>query len=741
MKKSISLLLALIMVFSLLSLSAGATGFTDNDLIKNTDAVDTCIALNIINGKGDGSYFDPAGIVTREEMCKMICVALNGGKNPEYSTAVDPFSDVPAARWSAGFIAYCVENGIVDGYGDGNFGPDDTLTGYQWGKMLLCAIGYGADAEGFTGANWETNVAVRANQKGLYERLEGINPSAGLSRDNSAQLIYNGIFADMVKYEYGVTGNQIAVDVKDKTIASEKYNLKETTGILSNISYDAEDGLYCYSILTSPRRNPGDTTADTFATFYSKKDYSSLMGMNCKVFWKDKTENNGGFNKSEDAVYSIVHHDHCKKLAQGSLMSVDPNTTDELSLGGKKYALEDDLASAANLPVYYFNFCNEQQAVLGNLLDTWSHTELSLIDYDSNDKVDYAVAIPRKTCKVTKVGGDSVTLTDAPTGESLGAFTRGNADYYSGIAKDDYVCVTEGKYTPNGKWLVTEEDIITWAKVTSETRTGVSGKEARRVYSAGTLTGGEGKKNAWHYLAYDVSAPNDLKGADINCIFNEGYYLITDVIYPTVTPPPAPDDEIMPPIYNVALLVNYTPPEDEDTEEGEEPETAQADLLFADPAKPGEVVTRPVTPDESLGDFKGSLVLYTRDANGVYTLTPIDVETPPQRIFVGVAMSATIAPSANPEDVISFYFDEGETGMVPMIRKNEDTFSFSDNAVVFVELWGEGGEDYRRISKSLLVEFRRNYTVENAYTYAGGRIIALAYLREAEPDYQEEPAE
>ena len=40
--------------------------------------------------------------------------------------------------------------------------PADTLTGYAFMKMLLGALGYDADIEGYTGANWSINVAKQA---------------------------------------------------------------------------------------------------------------------------------------------------------------------------------------------------------------------------------------------------------------------------------------------------------------------------------------------------------------------------------------------------------------------------------------------------------------------------------------------------------------------------------------------------------------------------------------------------
>lgn len=59
------------------------------------------------------------------------------------------FSDVPAGYWSEKAIIWAVQNGVVSGYGDGTFGPDDTLTREQLAVVLFNyanAMGYDTTA-------------------------------------------------------------------------------------------------------------------------------------------------------------------------------------------------------------------------------------------------------------------------------------------------------------------------------------------------------------------------------------------------------------------------------------------------------------------------------------------------------------------------------------------------------------------------------------------------------------------
>ena len=117
-KKVLSLVLCVAVMLSVMVMGAGAA-FSDQDKIENTEAVDACIALNIIGGYEDGSYH-PERNIKRSEITKMICVALNGGKEPNVSTNTTPtFSDVRGtnAAWAEGYIESCVAQGIISGVG------------------------------------------------------------------------------------------------------------------------------------------------------------------------------------------------------------------------------------------------------------------------------------------------------------------------------------------------------------------------------------------------------------------------------------------------------------------------------------------------------------------------------------------------------------------------------------------------------------------------------------------------
>ena len=249
LKRVLGLALASVMVLSMMVIGAGAASyddFSDKDKIVNKEAVQMLVELGVINGKDDGSY-DPTGIVTRAEMAKMICVVLNGGKDPSLGTTVTNSYTDTVGHWAAPYIEYCTQLGIVAGKGDGTFDPNDTVTASEASKMLLVALGYNADFEGMVGANWAVATNVLANKNGLYDGL-AINVDAGLTRDNAAQMMYNALDADTVTYDYDIIPNGDSVSAlatakeTGVTLLTDKFGVTKVEAIVVANEYDTAYG-------------------------------------------------------------------------------------------------------------------------------------------------------------------------------------------------------------------------------------------------------------------------------------------------------------------------------------------------------------------------------------------------------------------------------------------------------------------------------------------------------------------
>lgn len=90
---------------------------------------------NIINGYEDGTV-RPEESVTREQLVKMIVTALDLKKA---DTDVS-FKDVPSGHWSEGYILNAASNGIISGYEDGGFKPQDKVTREDMAVIIKRAL-------------------------------------------------------------------------------------------------------------------------------------------------------------------------------------------------------------------------------------------------------------------------------------------------------------------------------------------------------------------------------------------------------------------------------------------------------------------------------------------------------------------------------------------------------------------------------------------------------------------------
>ena len=234
MKKLLALVLALVMSMSLVTISNAA--FKDADKIDYKEAVDVMNAVGVFIGDEKGN-FNAKENLTREQAAKIIAYLELGSKAADALVGGATFTDVASSRWSAGFVGYCAQAGIVSGVGDSKFDPAGQLTALQFGKMLLVELGYDAKAEGMVGTDWAINTSKLMAGTKLMDGISG-SVNQVLTREKAAQMCLNALEAPTV--EYDTKGSNIIVNgaeinfgasepsyvtntiAKEQTISSEK---------------------------------------------------------------------------------------------------------------------------------------------------------------------------------------------------------------------------------------------------------------------------------------------------------------------------------------------------------------------------------------------------------------------------------------------------------------------------------------------------------------------------------------
>lgn len=447
LKRIFSLALAGTMLAGMLTVGASAADFTDADDINNVEAVDTMVALNIINGKDDGS-FDPEATVTRAEMAKMITIMLNGGSEPALTaSAANPkFTDI-GGHWAQKYIEYCVSQGVINGKGDGTFAPDATVTGTEAAKMALTALGYNSDVFNFTGIDWEINVNAAANAPAanLYEGLRTINPAAGLSRDNAARMLYNALDANTVEIGYDISSNGVTTNYKisdTKTMMTERFGAIKVEGIVT--------GNEIATIGAATAEDEGETAIkitsvenDNALKFEVADDITvgvstdtDVLGRTVSVYLKNAKAVNG--------VYQIM----------GNVVLTGADKVVTKTTGIKDNAAWNKLADDNKLTRFTGSLATKTYKNYGT---AGAYTPVAgdttiVIDNDGDKTVDYIFVVTYDLAQINKIN----EKTEKVSFKGLSTKDFENVIGYEDFEEDDYVLVN----TFAGKYYLTAPETV-----------------------------------------------------------------------------------------------------------------------------------------------------------------------------------------------------------------------------------------------------------------------------------------
>ena len=469
LKRALSLALAAIMLIGMMVVSASAAGFddfSDKDEIVNKDAVSMLTILGVINGKEDGSFFDPAGNVTRAEMAKMIATVLNQGADVDglYVGMNTGLTDVKG-HWAESYINYCYSLGIIAGRGNGKFDPAATVTGNEAAKMLLVAAGYDAQLEGLTGNDWAIKTASLASTLGIFDDLTAPTGDP-LTRDNAALLIYNALDIEMIqKYENGY-----AIAFGDhRTLLSTKYGVYKVEGVVTGNEWaqledtDSEDALAAGKTKMDHVKVYKSTTSNTVVGEYETEKNPvifnvstpvDMLGQTVTMYVRKTTvlansEVLGVYvNGNNNVVKTTADtQDTMKDFLKGTGLSVDGDTAYYVNYG----VMKDEAAATKAMG---FESGDRFNSVKGKT--NGYGVELTAIDNDNDGEVEYVLYLQETLSQVIAKSASKETTT-------LNTFNSNraidNEDIVTEASLDEGDLVLTVSY--GGRYYVSEPQVIT----------------------------------------------------------------------------------------------------------------------------------------------------------------------------------------------------------------------------------------------------------------------------------------
>lgn len=190
MKKRIcALLLAALLTAALIVPSAAASAsvrfsdVSDSGLVKTVEALRL---MGVMDGYSNGQ-FQPDTQVTRAQFCKMMVCVMDAEDELGSYRAMSAYPDVGRDYWAASYIYWAaVGKGILSGFSDGRFRPDQAITLAQASAALLRVLGYesgvGTGVQGYVTA---------ASANGLLDGIENSDGNSPLTRKEAARLFLN----------------------------------------------------------------------------------------------------------------------------------------------------------------------------------------------------------------------------------------------------------------------------------------------------------------------------------------------------------------------------------------------------------------------------------------------------------------------------------------------------------------------------------------------------------------------
>ena len=411
--------------------------------------------------------------------------------------------------------------GVIQGYEDGSFKPNTTVTRAQMAKMIFTIMNGGNDnANAYTSLPTKfTDLPTAAWAQGYVRYLQNTGIIAGKSVTKfapndtvtgleAAKMVlvaagYNAQKAGLTgaawaqnTMKYGQLNNlfedvdadlnaalprqyaaQIlynALDVERVVWSNDIEDFKPAT----NVDDDKTIGgkymdlvkTKAATLLSVEKTSGKDTyeiTLDSAVTYgngtATKADFDKVPTdvsdlIGLNVKVLVKAKSNG-----DTDVYGVYADDDSKVIATGTVGQLENVSSDSMKtkMNGTEYKLDK---ANNKLKVIYANKGVSTDTVAtieqATAIDQVAGT-VKLVDTDGNNKVDTVVVTPAKVGKITYAGSKKVTISNG-----VGSNDVEDIDIYNGFAKDDWTVVTDKTYTASDDISVAKIDVVT-SKVTS----------------------------------------------------------------------------------------------------------------------------------------------------------------------------------------------------------------------------------------------------------------------------------
>ena len=417
MKRIISLLTA---VVCLMMFTGTVLAEEDSSLTpRQSEAVSL---MNDIGIFSEVSEDVAAQSVTRADFVQ-IMVRILGAEDKLPSAPKRIFTDVPIEHEAAASAQYMYEQGIMVGYDDASFRPDDVITVGEIVKVMVIITGYSNRAEhsgGFLKGYYSQSITT--------DMLKGVvaNASSQISYADAAVIIKNVFESrNYIRITGYKNGNAVESDKNDEDYMSYKLNIYRYSGIVE---------AYGDTSLSDGGESYRETTVKIGGELLEDGgiDFSEYIGMRVKVYYKaDDYHGNS-------AIHVVLDNNT-------SYIDISDTEIEEGTTRSKVRYYEGKKLKTANISSEAVFVCN------GKRLDVVSDADVlvgngsvRLISNDGNSVYDVVIIDSYETFIVDKAMSADCAVTLKYDKGTLDFDDDFKTKYYMDGAETDFTSITSG---------------------------------------------------------------------------------------------------------------------------------------------------------------------------------------------------------------------------------------------------------------------------------------------------------
>lgn len=342
--------------------------------VEETRYADAVRVLSALNiMNGDGDgNYRPNDTIVRSEVTKMVIHALGLEDAAASAQGLSKYPDVPTNHWANGYINIATSQGIVVGDDTGYFRPNDEITYAEAMTIIVRALGYEKAAEAKGG--FPQGYLVVGSDNGISKNVSG-SAYKTIARGEVALMTQNALEAKLM--EITGYGDDVKYEVTDKTLLKDKLDVTKSEGQIVAIEDTSLDGP---SNLSAGQLKIGDTVYD------SEQNFNNLLGFNVEYYVKET-------KTSDNSIILAL-----PKKEKNSSITIDAKLFEDLTTKNENKVIEyykqesDKKTSNATLEkeakLIYNGKYEEMSDELLNMED--KSGKVVLLDTDRNGKYDIA---------------------------------------------------------------------------------------------------------------------------------------------------------------------------------------------------------------------------------------------------------------------------------------------------------------------------------------------------------------